>query len=85
MSEPGSVAHKWQEEHPDAPTPIFTNKTMQHRKVDHLPKQDNYCDCGLFTLTYIHYFTYAPPSRFKYELELWKMKGMYPSHSWLNT
>ena len=28
-----------------------------------LPQQDNHCDCGLFLLTYVHYFCHSPPDR----------------------
>ena len=27
-----------------------------------LPHQDNHCDCGLFVLAYLHFFTAYPPS-----------------------
>ena len=40
---------------------------MPARKVTHLPKQDNYCDCGLFTLTYIHFFTFQAPESVEIE------------------
>ena len=45
---------------------------MPARKVTHLPKQDNYCDCGLFTLTYIHFFTFQAPE----SVEIERMESM---------
>jgi hypothetical protein len=69
MTEAGSVAQKWRQENPDANLPLFNPKTLPHRKINHLPKQDNYCDCGLFTLTYIHFFTFSPPQKLNYTLD----------------
>ena len=31
-------------------------------RVQDLPHQDNHCDCGLFVLAYLHFFTAYPPS-----------------------
>ncbi len=70
------MAKKWREANPDAPLPSFTPRNMPGKKIPHLPKQDNYCDCGLFTLTYIHFFTHGPPHSFKLGLNgLDKMGG----------
>ena len=30
--------------------------------MQELPHQDNHCDCGLFVLAYLHFFTAYPPS-----------------------
>lgn len=61
-SEEGTVAWKWRQENPEADWPTFSSKELPARKPSHLPRQDNFCDCGLFTLTYAHYFAYASPS-----------------------
>lgn len=77
-SEEGSIAHKWHLEHPTSDPPEFTAKNFPAKKLNHLPKQDNYCDCGLFALTYIHFFTFAPPEKVNFD-HLDKMGGK-PSH-----
>lgn len=75
------MAQKWREENPGAPPPNFTPKSMKAKKISHLPKQDNYCDCGLFTLTYIHFFTYGAPEAFKFGMDLQRMGGGTPPPS----
>ncbi len=51
---------KWTAANPDAPPRDFE---LQAKKVK-LPMQDNHCDCGLFLLTYLDFFTYALPNNF---------------------
>ena len=41
-----------------------------------LPQQDNHCDCGLFLLTYLDYFTYNPPKQLNCNA-LAALKGMF--------
>ena len=40
-----------------------------------LPQQDNHCDCGLFLLTYLNYFTHNPPKQLNCNA-LAALKGM---------
>ena len=61
----GSFAHQWHLENPDSKGPEFNAKTVPAKKPSHLPKQNNYCDCGLFTLTYMHFFSNTPPDRIR--------------------
>ncbi|KAK9814889.1 hypothetical protein WJX73_001421 [Symbiochloris irregularis] len=57
-----SVAKQWQAANPGASFK-FSDKTVQAHKVMPLPQQDNYCDCGLFLLTYAEFFlSHAPPT-----------------------
>ncbi len=53
-----SVPAMWATAHLDAPPRAFE---LQAKKVK-LPMQDNYCDCGLFLLTYVDFFTHGLPA-----------------------
>ncbi|CAL8462561.1 g2094 [Coccomyxa elongata] len=62
VSEGGdSVAAKWVAANPDAPPRTFE---LLAKKVK-LPLQDNHCDCGLFLLTYLDFFTYGLPDNLR--------------------
>lgn len=62
MGEEGTVPYIWRAANPDAPLPEFAATSgMPNKRPSHLPRQDNYCDCGLFALTYMHYFSFMPP------------------------
>ena len=39
-----------------------TRPALPACRVQDLPHQDNHCDCGLFVLAYLHFFTAYPPS-----------------------
>ena len=75
-AEEGSVAYRWHQARPDE-NPEFSAKLFPARKVATLPKQNNYCDCGLFTLTYIHFFASFPPARLNFK-ELDAVGGQAP-------
>ena len=77
-SEEGSTAFKWRQANPDAPIPDFNAKNLPGKKPGHLPKQDNYSDCGLFCLAYVHFFTFEPPARIDPD-SLLNLGGAYPS------
>lgn len=62
-AEEGSTAWTWRSQHLEAPLPDFSAKNVPAKKPSHLPRQDNYCDCGLFMLTYMHFFSFAAPLR----------------------
>jgi hypothetical protein len=47
-------------------------QNLPGKKLSDLPRQDNHCDCGLFLLTYIEYFTYGAPDTI--ELEAFRSK-----------
>jgi hypothetical protein len=36
------------------------------RKINKLPMQDNHCDCGLFLLTYVDFFTHGLPAAIRF-------------------
>ncbi len=55
---------QWAKANPDASPRDFE---LIARKVK-LPSQDNYCDCGLFLLTYVEFFTYGLPATFHFNL-----------------
>lgn len=59
-----SVPAQWVKANTDAPPRDFE---LIARKVK-LPSQDNYCDCGLFLLTYVEFFTYGLPDSFQFNL-----------------
>ena len=61
-SEEGSTAWKWRQANPGAAMPDFSAKNLPGKKPGHLPKQDNWYDCGLFCLAYVHFFTFEPPA-----------------------
>lgn len=62
VSEGGdSVAAKWVAANPDAPPRTFE---LLAKKVK-LPMQDNHCDCGLFLLTYLDFFTHGLPDNLR--------------------
>ncbi|KAK9906862.1 hypothetical protein WJX75_009356 [Coccomyxa subellipsoidea] len=61
-----SVAAKWVAANPDAPLRSFE---LLAKKVK-LPMQDNYCDCGLFLLTYVDFFTYSLPKALRLTIQL---------------
>ena len=56
-----SVPVGWVKEHP-GDTHNFDPSTMPG-KTAHVPCQDNYCDCGLFVLAYLDFWTHAPPDQ----------------------
>jgi hypothetical protein len=60
------VAAKWVAANPDAPLRSFE---LLAKKVK-LPMQDNYCDCGLFLLTYVDFFTYSLPKALRLTIQL---------------
>ena len=45
-------------------------------KPYYLPKQDNYWDCGLFLLAYMHFFSYSLPQEIS-KGSLATMPGVY--------
>lgn len=47
--------------HPDAPRREFTAESVKGCRPSFVPTQDNHCDCGLFLLTFLEFFTYAAP------------------------
>ena len=61
--EENTVPYNWRQAVPEDPLPDFAASIMPSKKPSHLPRQDNYCDCGLFALTYMHYFSFMPPER----------------------
>lgn len=58
-----SLAAQWRAQHPEGRWTFDNNSFPQTRleKPWFLPKQDNYCDCGLFLLAYMHFFTHSLP------------------------
>ena len=56
-----SVPVGWVKEHPGV-THNFEPTTMPGKGA-HVPCQDNYCDCGLFVLAYLDFWTHAPPDQ----------------------
>lgn len=51
----------WALRHPETPQ---RSLDIGHKRLN-LPQQDNYCDCGLFLLTYADYFTHSLPEVIK--------------------
>ncbi len=75
------MAFRWHQENPNVdPESLFCGKQFPGKKVSNLPKQNNYCDCGLFTLTYIHFFASYPPVKLNFkELESVGGKSTLPT------
>ena len=46
----------WAVAHPEVPQ---RSLDVAAKKLQ-LPQQDNFCDCGLFLLTYAEFFTHSP-------------------------
>ncbi|BDA46428.1 probable Sentrin-specific protease 7 at N-terminal half [Coccomyxa sp. Obi] len=65
-----SMPAKWVAANPDAPQRNFE---LLAKKVK-LPMQDNHCDCGLFLLTYLDFFTQGLPASFR--LTIHSKKGL---------
>ncbi|DBA66333.1 TPA: hypothetical protein ACH3X2_002325 [Trebouxia sp. C0005] len=73
-----SVPVGWVKEHPGV-THNFEPSTMPG-KTAHVPCQDNYCDCGLFVLAYLDFWTHAPPDQVELcERGAWKGDTPYPA------
>lgn len=57
------MAAQWRAQHPEGHRDFEAAGFPQARleKPWFLPKQDNYCDCGLFLLAYMQFFVYSLP------------------------
>ncbi|CAD7695275.1 unnamed protein product [Ostreobium quekettii] len=53
---------EWERKHPDSKKRIFSKQTIPGRRVDHIPRQINSYDCGLFMLTYLEFFSFGAPN-----------------------
>lgn len=51
----------WAVAHPEVPQRILD---VAAKKLQ-LPQQDNFCDCGLFLLTYAEFFTHSLPDHIR--------------------
>lgn len=71
-----SVPADWAKQHPDVKH-FFTGETMPG-KTAQVPRQDNYCDCGLFVLAYMDFWTHAPPDQVEL-CERGALKGEQPT------
>ena len=67
----------WAVAHPEVPQRSLdvTAKKLQ------LPQQDNFCDCGLFLLTYAEFFTHSLPdhirTKSRQRLDPAKLEGVW--------
>lgn len=46
---------RWEKTHPGGDERVFDDKTFPYKRAA-APRQDNYCDCGLFVLTNMEFF-----------------------------
>ncbi len=68
-----SVPYGWAKDHLGVEH-SFEPSTMPGKNA-HVPRQDNYCDCGLFVLAYLDFWTHAPPDQVELcEKGAWKGK-----------
>ena len=51
----------WAVGHPEVPQRVLD---VAAKKLQ-LPQQDNFCDCGLFLLTYAEFFTHSLPAHIR--------------------
>ena len=56
-----SVPADWAKQHPNMKH-FFDGGSMPG-KTAQVPRQNNYCDCGLFVLAYMDFWTHAPPDQ----------------------
>ena len=56
-----SVPAGWAQKHPGEKH-IFGAETMPGKSAQ-VPRQEDYCNCGLFVLAYMDFWTHAPPDQ----------------------
>ncbi|KAL3148578.1 hypothetical protein ABBQ38_014010 [Trebouxia sp. C0009 RCD-2024] len=73
-----SVPAGWAQKHPGEKH-IFGAETMPGKSA-HVPRQEDYCNCGLFVLAYMDFWTHAPPDQVELcERGAWKGEVPYPA------
>lgn len=69
-----SVPGGWAQNHPERKH-RFEAETMPGKSAQ-VPRQEDYCNCGLFVLAYMDFWTHAPPDQVELcERGAWKGTG----------